>query len=360
MNFTQLIDNIWKLREFRAEVGSAGFHSARQFGAVLDRWRVFADRSGSELALIVFSTDVREMERSTLIHLTKILKKHLRLSDEAGRLDRHRLGVVLPNTSTDGAWTLAERVCSEFPPHVPRPDCRVYKYPSDWLSADEDRIEDEAKRPVAERPAQSLEPLLKKPLPLWKRCVDLIGAAAGLILLAPLFAIVAVAIKATSPGPVFFRQWRFGRGGRKFQVIKFRSMVVDAESRKQELMDRNEQDGPAFKIKSDPRVTPVGRFLRATSIDELPQLWNVLTGDMSLVGPRPMVCSEVAACRTWQRRRLDVTPGLTCVWQVEGRSQVPFDDWMRMDLRYIRTRSLWQDLKLVLQTVPAVALGKGC
>jgi lipopolysaccharide/colanic/teichoic acid biosynthesis glycosyltransferase len=136
-------------------------------------------------------------------------------------------------------------------------------------------------------------------------------------------------------------------------------MVDDAEDLKHELRQHSEQDGPAFKMSSDPRVTPVGKFLRKTSIDELPQLFNVLKGHMTLVGPRPLPCPESNACSRWQRRRLDVTPGLTCIWQVKGRSKVTFTEWIRMDIRYIRRRSFWQDLKLILQTVPAVLFQRG-
>jgi lipopolysaccharide/colanic/teichoic acid biosynthesis glycosyltransferase len=136
-------------------------------------------------------------------------------------------------------------------------------------------------------------------------------------------------------------------------------MVLDAEVRKRELLALNEQDGPAFKVQADPRVTRIGRLLRAASIDELPQLWNVLRGEMSLVGPRPLPCAETEGCRGWQLRRLDVTPGVTCIWQVRGRSRVSFAEWMRMDIRYIGSRSLWGDLKLLLHTVPALLLRKG-
>ncbi len=142
-------------------------------------------------------------------------------------------------------------------------------------------------------------------------------------------------------------------------MYKFRSMISDAESLKSQLMELNEQDGPAFKITADPRVTRLGRFLRDTSLDELPQLWNVLRGEMSLVGPRPLPCDESDACLGWQKRRLDVTPGLTCIWQVKGRSQVTFNEWVRMDLQYVGRRSLWQDLKILISTVPAVLQRRG-
>jgi lipopolysaccharide/colanic/teichoic acid biosynthesis glycosyltransferase len=142
-------------------------------------------------------------------------------------------------------------------------------------------------------------------------------------------------------------------------MFKFRTMRVGADAQKHALRQRSQQDGPAFKMKNDPRLTLVGRVLRATSIDELPQLWNVLRGEMSLVGPRPLPCDESAGCRRWQRRRLEVTPGLTCIWQVSGRNLVAFDEWMRMDLRYVDSRSPWLDFKLLVKTLPAVLSRKG-
>jgi lipopolysaccharide/colanic/teichoic acid biosynthesis glycosyltransferase len=186
--------------------------------------------------------------------------------------------------------------------------------------------------------------------------LDIGGAGAGLLLLTPVFLAAALATKLDSAGPVFFAQWRSGQGGKPFRMFKFRSMVVDAEAKKRALMALNEQDGPAFKIQRDPRVTAVGRWLRATSIDELPQLWNVLIGDMSLVGPRPLPCDETRACSVWQRGRLDVKPGLTCFWQLQKRSAVSFTEWMRMDAQYIRSLSPWADLKLLFATLPAVLL----
>ncbi len=196
-------------------------------------------------------------------------------------------------------------------------------------------------------------------MPGWKRAIDLVGSVTGLMILSPLLLVTALAIKLTSPGPVFFTQMRGGLGGRPFKIYKFRTMCIDAEQKKQALRKFSEQNGPAFKMKSDPRITRLGSFLRKTSIDELPQLFNVVLGDMSLVGPRPLPCDESDRCLPWQQRRLDVTPGLTCIWQIEGRSRVSFDDWARMDVRYIRSRSLVKDAKLIAQTLPAVVLRKG-
>jgi len=185
-----------------------------------------------------------------------------------------------------------------------------------------------------------------------KRIFDLVGTAAGAILLSPVLLVIAVAIKINSPGPVLYRSRRVGEGGRVFAFLKFRSMVRNAEMLRDELLHLNEVDGPVFKIARDPRITRVGAILRRSSLDELPQLWNVWRGDMSLVGPRPPIPEEVARYSAEQRRRLSVRPGLTCLWQVSGRSHVGFDEWMRLDLAYIDRRSLRLDLSILLRTIP--------
>ncbi|MEM7152368.1 MAG: sugar transferase [Myxococcota bacterium] len=194
---------------------------------------------------------------------------------------------------------------------------------------------------------------------LLKRLLDLSGAIFGLVVLSPLLLVTAIIIKVTDPGPIFFSQVRSGRNGRKFRMHKFRSMVVNAEKLKAELEKLNEMDGPVFKIKHDPRITRIGRFIRKTSIDELPQLFNVLLGDMSLVGPRPPLPSEVAQYKPWQRRRLSVKPGITGPWQVSGRNNIDFEEWMRMDLEYIDNWSLWLDLRIIFMTIPVVLIHKG-
>ena len=195
---------------------------------------------------------------------------------------------------------------------------------------------------------------------LLKRLVDGVGSAVLLILLLPVFALVALAIRLESPGPILFRQTRVGRWGKLFTMWKFRSMYTDAEARKAALMADNEMAGGViFKMKNDPRVTRVGRFIRKTSIDELPQLWNVLRGDMSLVGPRPPVPSEVDQYSLSDRRRLEVIPGITCIWQISGRSEIPFDQQVELDVQYIESQSFWTDLKILLKTIPALLLGTG-
>ena len=193
-----------------------------------------------------------------------------------------------------------------------------------------------------------------------KRLVDLLVAAAALVVLAPLFAAVALLIKLGDGGPVLFWQVRVGRWGREFPFPKFRSMVADAETLKDALLARNDHGGGAtFKMKRDPRITPVGRVIRKLSIDELPQLWCVLKGDMSLVGPRPPLPREVALYNLSDRRRLDATPGLTCIWQVSGRGDIPFDRQVELDVQYIQSQSLRLDLLLLLRTIPAILTARG-
>ena len=194
---------------------------------------------------------------------------------------------------------------------------------------------------------------------VFKRTLDLVGSALLMVLLSPIFILAALAVKLTSKGPVFFTQVRCGLHGRPFKVFKFRTMVMDAEKKKGRLLGMNEREGPVFKMKNDPRVTPVGRFLRKFSIDELPQLYNVLRGEMSLVGPRPPLPEEVIHYDRRYRRRLSVRPGITCIWQVKGRNRASFKEWVEMDLEYIDHWSLGLDLKLLLLTITAVFRGTG-
>jgi exopolysaccharide biosynthesis polyprenyl glycosylphosphotransferase len=209
-------------------------------------------------------------------------------------------------------------------------------------------------------PAFTFQPSLGSPAHLAiKRGMDIVGATIGITLCLPVLVAVALAVKLHDRGPLLFRQVRLGKDGRRFYCYKFRSMCIDAEARKHEVAQLNEQDGPVFKIKEDPRITRVGHLIRRYSLDELPQLFNVLLGDMSLVGPRPPVPSEVARYSWWQRRRISVRPGLTCLWQVKGRNKVSFEKWMEMDLFYIDNWSLWMDIKLMMQTMPAVVRGTG-
>ncbi len=193
-----------------------------------------------------------------------------------------------------------------------------------------------------------------------KRCSDVIVSVILLVILSPAFLLIAGLIKATDNGPILYVSRRIGRWGKEFLCPKFRSMHVDAEKRKAALESSEAFKGSVrFKMKSDPRITWIGNILRKTSMDELPQLWCVLKGEMSLVGPRPPLPEEVAKYTLEERRRLDIIPGLTCFWQVSGRSDIPFDEQVKLDLQYIQSQSIWVDLKILLKTIPAVIFGRG-
>ena len=209
-------------------------------------------------------------------------------------------------------------------------------------------------------PVVNLPPMrLSRGIRITKRVVDVVVSALGLLLLSPLLAAIAIAVKLDSRGPVFFRQERHGRGGSIFRIVKFRTMRVGAESERLALAPLNEISGALFKMKEDPRVTRVGRLLRRTSLDELPQLWNVLKGEMSLVGPRPFVVHESSQITGWASRRLDITPGITGLWQVLGRTDIPFDEMVKLDYIYVTNWSLLWDMKILFQTIPVVLSRRG-
>jgi exopolysaccharide biosynthesis polyprenyl glycosylphosphotransferase len=192
-----------------------------------------------------------------------------------------------------------------------------------------------------------------------RRLIDSAGSLVLIILLSPIFLLISLLIRIDSPGPALYRQPRYGLNGRKFTCHKFRSMQTGSDEKRKELVHFNLTNGPAFKMKNDPRVTRVGKFLRKTSLDELPQLFDVLMGDMSFVGPRPLLLEEVEKLEGWQRRRLSMKPGITGLWQVSGRNEIDFNQWMKMDLEYIDNWSLWLDIKILLKTIPVVLSGKG-
>jgi lipopolysaccharide/colanic/teichoic acid biosynthesis glycosyltransferase len=329
--------------------GIPGLHGPEQIYRILVRERADSDRAGTTLSLLALAVSDKGPTED-LSQLASVLSWRLSRTGTAGFLGMNRIGVILPDTSITAAHRVARDVLAAIGEQIERELAyAVFIYPSHEYPA-QDHADDETglKEPLQAYP---LEPFFATPAPRWKRLIDIMGAAAGIVLLSPLLLAVSLAIRVSSPGPVFFLQDREGIGGRRFTIFKFRTMYSDAELRKAHLYEMNEQDGPAFKIRKDPRVTPLGRILRRTCLDELPQLWNVLKGDMSLVGPRPLPWDESRACSRWQRRRLDVTPGLTCIWQVRGGLDVSFDEWMRMDIEYAENHTLWKDVKLILHTV---------
>jgi len=329
--------------------GIPGLHDPEQMRRILARERANCDQTDTTLSLLAFSVpDGSSSEDLPL--LASLLGWRVPRADAIGLLGRNQLGVVLSDTSIPAAHEIARAVMEAVVEQRDREFAyTVFVYSSHEFAArtsddHEDNLEESSQ-------AYPMEAFFTMPAPRWKRLVDVTGAAVGIVFLSPLLLVVSLAIKLGSRGPIFFLQDREGIGGRRFKILKFRTMYADAEQQKADLHELNEQDGPAFKIRNDPRITPFGRILRRTCLDELPQLWNVLKGDMSLVGPRPLPWDESRACARWHRRRLDVTPGLTCTWQVRGGLDVSFDEWMRMDIEYAENRTFWKDVKLILQTM---------
>jgi exopolysaccharide biosynthesis polyprenyl glycosylphosphotransferase len=276
-----------------------------------------------------------------------------RTEDLTGIVDELDIDWVLLASEGGSYETTLDRVRA-----VRRPDVHLSIVPNYFeLFASNAAIEDLEGMPIVSLPPMSLSRSARA----LKRSFDVVASAAGLLVLAPVLAMIAIAIKLDSRGPVFFRQPRHGRGGGTFQIVKFRTMVADAEQQRFDLADRNEMEGggPLFKIREDPRVTRVGRVLRSWSLDELPQLWNVLRGDMSLVGPRPFVVHESEQITGWAGRRLETTPGITGLWQVLGRNDIPFDEMVKLDYVYVTSWSLWWDIKILCQTIPVVLARRG-
>jgi lipopolysaccharide/colanic/teichoic acid biosynthesis glycosyltransferase len=382
--------------------------SARQFEHFLERERSLADRGTRRFSLLVLRRRAEDSKAlqgpGAIAKLAQQVCDRLRSTDLVGRPDADRVEVILTDTEPAGAQVVALWVKQLETVLGLDLELTIYVYPSVIdRSLDQGPDVDEGENghsigpgngrtsrertvatvphlalvakasmttsrisgrgteavPGGRWPMEDLWPLLGVPSPWWKRSLDVVFSVLALLALAPLFGLIAIAIRFDSPGPVIFSHKRAGRGGRPFDFYKFRSMIADAEERRAELVSRNEKDGPIFKIREDPRITRVGRLLRRWSLDELPQLWNVLKGDISLVGPRSPTVDEVSKYERWHRRRLDVTGGITCTWQVSGRSEISFRDWMRLDMRYVTCRNLWLDLRLLLKTLPAVISGRG-
>ena len=402
-------------RRFQGKRTLQSMLTPEQMNIAIQRESARADRNGGEFALVLFRAKTPDRRALSSVRLARTVLRRVRATDDIGWYDEQHIAALLPDTAAAGAWRFADQVCMMLSRKGPRPLCSVYCYPTKWLgqdardnpnveksgekdkndkddngggngtraSTDAPRLTRGAEvgadgRPLGvgnmipyfldprngsaapHAPVHRLENLLVKPLPWWKRVIDIAGAGVGLIVASPVMLAAVVAIRLSSKGPAIFTQQRAGLGGKPFTIYKFRTMVVDAEEQKVRLKKFSEQDGPAFKLTNDPRIIPgVGTFLRKASIDELPQLFNVLLGDMTLVGPRPLPVGESDACEGWHRRRLDVTPGLTCIWQVKGRSKVSFSEWVRMDVTYIRRRTFFNDLRILFETVPAVLLRKG-
>ncbi|MCC9608051.1 sugar transferase [Blastopirellula sp. JC732] len=322
-----------------------GLRSAEEIRFHLDCERTRSLRSGRPFAVIRFRLESNGSFKKNLAQVQRELDARLRIYDHVGLLEDRSLLILLPETDNASAATMA----TELRDRIGDPA---------WLGIAEiaNAIDEGAESQEMPKDSQqvSMVSISARPLSRWKRIEDVCGALVLLALFSPIMIIAAIAVRLTSGSPVIFRQQRTGRGGKPFTMYKFRTMRNDAEARKAELMALNERDGPAFKLKRDPRVTPLGNFLRSSCIDEMPQLFNVLRGDMSLVGPRPLPCDEQAASAPWHQSRLDVTPGITCIWQAHPDRNVTFDEWMRMDIRYARQTSFFFDVRIMLATVGSI------
>ncbi len=360
--------------------------TARQFGREVTRERIRSTRRSIPFCLVTIDVLGRQ-DRTGARAMVRVLHRHLRTTDQKGQLSATRYAVLLVDTGEMGGRSVLDRLGQLMSRNglAVAMNLRVHD-PEGFGSADDDRdnngrrSEDFVPQGVNDNNREETQPLaawsqvrdsevevttedpmvsLSVGTMAIKRATDIVGACAGLAITSPLLLASIVAIKLNSRGPAIFKQTREGLRGKPFTIYKLRTMVVDAEKSQAELRAKSHRDGPAFKIKNDPRVTYVGHVLRAFCIDELPQLWNVLRGDMSLVGPRPLPWHESRACDRWHRRRLDLRPGLTCYWQVNKHQATSFDEWMRMDLRYVDQFGLFEDLGLIAQTIMVPMTGRG-
>lgn len=394
----------WMSSEAVSTAGAPAIYSIEQFRAALRREQARAERNGHQITLALIPASRHNGDVSRTSRLLDILSGRLRVMDEAGWFDPVRIGVLMPYTSCRGAWYMIESLCELMAGELAVSDCSVHTYPHDWVDGDgpwrendtedvcpDKRLEgpaggslfasilcrsgrngdDAAPRATAGKVLAGLAcvyPLMSVPWTdpsVWERGLDVGCSLVGLILSAPLFLGASLVIKLVSPGPVFFRQVRIGRGGRPFLLWKFRTMTANADTsihqnHVTELIKSTAKDGdsaprPMTKLDNDPRVIPMGKILRGACIDELPQLINVLRGEMSLVGPRPPIPYEVQDYQPWQRRRLDAVPGLTGLWQVSGKNKLTFEEMVRLDIRYSRRRSFWMNIMIMLRT-PRVIL----
>jgi len=398
MSLLKIVENLNPFASARKSVARGAIYSQEEFRSILERERARSDRSGQRFSVVAFEVGNPETNGVCTERLAQVLSKRLRLTDAVGWFDQQHIGVFLYNTPSEGAWRFANDIRQVVADAGPPFECTVYVYPKDsprlgrpganpeksWHSHFSSQRHIARSQPLVvfagqrvsgsaalalqppailtqnwPLPALELRPLFIHGIPAWKRAMDIAGAIVGLVLFSPIMFAVAIAIKLTSKGPVIFKQQRAGLGGKPFTFYKFRSMVVDAEDKKKELMKFNERTGPVFKMTNDPRLTSVGKFIRKWSLDELPQFYNVLRGDMSLVGPRPLPVEESSNCQNWQDKRLEAKPGITCLWQISARDEPGFDDWVRLDIEYAQRQSLLLDLRILLKTFPAVLSRRG-
>lgn len=350
-------------------------HSVADFDVIIAKEKARADRNSHLFSLVYFEIDPSDSGMDSVTYFAYYLKNRIRITDEIGWLDKDSIGVLLFNSSRVEAEKFIEKILLISPPNI------CYKYTI--LTYPEEKTEHshtEGIHPGAEenqqsmhgaasfsvhsraaddKIAQKLHPVFFHKVSVWKRLSDICLSLLAIIIFSPLFLIIAIAVKLTSKGPIFYKQQRAGLGGVPFAMLKFRTMKVGAEEMKAELYSFNERTGPVFKMEKDPRVTRMGKILRQWSLDELPQFINVLKGEMSIVGPRPPTLDEVEQYHNWHNYRLEMRPGITCIWQVYARHDKSFDNWVRLDIKYRQEQSFLLDLKLIALTLPAVLSRRG-
>ena len=355
---------------------AAGIKSAASFQATIAKERARVDRNSHVFSLVAFEVGTPNSCLDSINNFVSQLKKQIRITDEIGWLDNATIGVLLFNSLNDEARIFIEKIKGNSPFNIVC-KCSISTYPEGMV--EHPHIEGVHKglenlchhslyvstslqdhhSTTDERIGLSLQPVFFDKVSIWKRLLDIIVSSIALIALSPLMLILAIAVKLNSKGPVFFKQQRAGLGGAPFTFLKFRTMDFDSDEKKSDLLQFNERTGPVFKMKNDPRVTRLGKFLRKWSLDELPQFINVFLGDMSLVGPRPPTMDEVEKYDNWHNYRLEIKPGITCIWQVYARHEKSFEDWVRLDIKYRQKQSLLFDLKLLALTIPAVLSRRG-
>jgi lipopolysaccharide/colanic/teichoic acid biosynthesis glycosyltransferase len=370
------LDLLNPIRWFRRNAAFHGIHPAERFHDLVERERSRSDRTGICFSLVVFKLAARKRDTyHTLHHLAGLLTSRARTSDEVGWYDRASLAVLLIGSGEVGAAKFGQNVTASLPEGVAVPSVSVYVYPtvSQGEGQAPPRMQDVAEAGTAQGiPAASaaestalpeesaLAQVFVRQLPLWKDILDVLLSLIALILLSPLFLLIAVYIKIADPGPVFFRQNRIGFRGKKFECWKFRTMKVNNDATAHEeylksLIQGGDQAMVKLDARKDPRIIPLGWILRQSGLDELPQLVNVLRGDMSLVGPRPCLPYEAKEYDQWHGERFDTAPGLTGLWQVSGKNRTTFKDMMRFDIRYSRRMSFWMEIQILFKTFPAIA-----
>lgn len=379
--------------------GLSSIQSQEQFRDMIMRERAGANRNQHVFSLLLFYVGDLEANRVTVQYLAHAVANRIRMPDEVGLFDNKRIGVLLPYTSTDGAQKLADDICQTIAAKASPPEYTIYTYPFKWFSNGNGHLSQlhfsdlspEWKTTISRDIstakyavegsnilgtqiasadttlsggilAQAIEPFFLNQLPLWKRAMDIVGALFGLVVLSPILLLVALIIKIVSPGPVFFKQQRIGKGGKTFTMLKFRTMQFDTDTSihknhvKQLINGANNGNSksPMIKLENQPQIILFGKILRKMCIDELPQLINVLLGEMSMVGPRPPLTYEVEEYLQWNYARFDAVPGMTGLWQVSGKNRLTFTKMMQLDIRYSRKMSLWLDIKILLKTPLAI------